>query len=313
MRRALPVVLILLAACSRSKGSVESLPFGPASDTGPDPTGLLDSADTGAFDTANTSDTCWLGVDRSWTTCVPTVPYDSSWGGDYAYPMPYGGSAQYAVPTRYVDLDALDEELGFAPNFVVNEYMASYKGRYGILQDHMTGHLQDVRDTIDGPLTVNSGYRSPGYNASIGGVDYSRHIYGDAADLQADGWSVEELGDICDGLGAGYVGLYEDGHTHCDWRDDSLDAAFFASSRGAAPAPTALIRVHLVQSAGLWTAQAAGFDEGEPLRRWTARDAGGNVIDSATGRQYRAPAGTSSLEVRVGGQVTETVSVASLR
>lgn len=291
-------------------------------------TGIVDTGDS-VFDTADSVDsgetsdstepdptlTCWLGADRGWTTCEPTVAWDASWGSDYVYPPPYDGSPQYAVPVRYVDLEALDPDLEFAPNFVVNEYMASYKGRYGILQDHMTGHLQDVRDFIGGPLTLNSGYRSPGYNAGVGGVEYSRHQYGDGVDVQADGWTVEELGDVCTTLDAGYVGLYEDGHTHCDWRDDPLDPAYFGGSRAwgpgddEPPAPRPLTDARIVEAHGRWTAPATGFDEGEPLRRWTAWNAGGELIASATGREYAPPTGTARLDVRVGGQVSATVSL----
>ncbi len=314
------MLIPLLVGCARYDGpTIQQVPFlflgrGPA----PDDSAVIDTADT-AIDSADTGDTpdpaltCWLGADRGWTTCESTVPYDSSWGGDYTYPAPYDGSPQYALPTRFVDIDAIDANESFAPNFAVNEYLESYKGRYGILQDHMTAHLQDVRDYIGGPLIINSGYRSPGYNAQIGGVEYSRHMYGDGADLQADGWTVEELGDVCAALGAGYVGLYEDGHTHCDWRDDPLDPAYFPASRSAGPAPRPHTAARLVDRGGTWLAPASGFDEGEPFRRWTARDRAGNVLDSANGREYAPPPGTALLEVRVGGGAIATARLPTAR
>lgn len=315
MLRVLVASLVVLSACAegptrrlappRSGGLFDSVP-----DTAGDTAG--DTASDSAVETGDSGgsepgapESCWLGEDRGWETCVSTIPFSASWGSDYTYPAPYDSSGQYLVPERFVVIDELDPGMAIAPNFVVSEYLSSAKGPYGILQDHMTAHLQDVRDAIAGPLTVNSGYRSPAYNAGVGGVEYSRHQYGDAADLQADGWSVEDLGVVCEDLGAGYVGLYEDGHTHCDWRDDPLDPAYFPTSRGRpAPTPLPVVGARLLRDAGVWTAPASGFDEGEPLRRWTAYDADGRVLDSATGRSYVPPAAARRLTVRVGGRLT---------
>jgi hypothetical protein len=268
----------------------------PPVDTGTPP-------DTDTTPPEPSTDVCWLGPARDHSVCVPTVAYSSSFGSDYDYPSPYGGSAQYAEPGRYVDLEAIDANLAVAPNFVVSEYMASYKGRWGIFQGHHVEELQAIRDAIGGALTITSGYRSPGYNAGVGGVEYSRHQYGDGSDLDASGWSVEELGDICDSLGADYVGLYEDGHTHCDWRDAPLDPAFYPSNRSAAAAPPPAERAELRRVGNAWEAPAAGFDEGEPLRRWTARDADGTVLLSALGRSFEPPPGTVRLSVVVGGRI----------
>ena len=60
---------------------------------------------------------------------------------------------------------------------------------------------------------------------------------------------------------------------------------------------------------GIWRAPAEGFDEGEPQRRWTARDAAGHVIGTFVGAEFAAPAGTASVEVRVGAQVERSVAV----
>lgn len=258
-------------------------------------------------DSQNTDDTanpqieaCYLGTARDHRTCFPVIPYDPAWGSDYDYPAPYQGSPQYAEPVRYLDIDSLDPNAALAPNFVVSELLQSWKGRYGIVQSHFIDRLQDIRDEIGEALIVTSGYRNPVYNASVGGADYSRHTYGDAADLDTASYSVEALGDICNQHGAGYVGLYEDGHTHCDWRDDALDTAFYDAPNGPPPpAPTA----HLRQSAQGFEAPAEGFDEGEPFRRWWAYNAQGQLITTATGRQFQPPPQSTDILVRIGGQI----------
>lgn len=44
--------------------------------------------------------------------------------------------------------------------------------------------LQPVRIAIDCPIIVNSGYRNPQYNESVGGVKNSQHLTGCAADIR---------------------------------------------------------------------------------------------------------------------------------
>jgi hypothetical protein len=45
--------------------------------------------------------------------------------------------------------------------------------------------LETIRAEAGTPLLVNSGYRSPGYNASVGGSKTSSHMTGHAADIRS--------------------------------------------------------------------------------------------------------------------------------
>ena len=45
-------------------------------------------------------------------------------------------------------------------------------------------------------LAITSGFRTPRYNASIGGASHSRHIYGDAADIYIDDGGDERMDDL---------------------------------------------------------------------------------------------------------------------
>ena len=235
------MLALALLACTEAPTIHRSRPGNPKTDDGeaalirdtgrPAPedtdTGDLppDTGDSGGTE-ATEGEVCYLGPARDHSVCVPVVTVADA-GPDYVYPAPYDGDPQYAAPSRWLDLDAIDPDIQIAPNFTLSEYAASYKGEYAVMQSHFVDVLQALRDAVGGPVTVTSGYRNPAYNESVGGVEYSRHQYGDAADLEADGYSVEELGDLCYDLGADYVGLYEDGHTHCDWRDHPLDPAFY--------------------------------------------------------------------------------------
>ena len=249
-----------------------------------------------------TGEVCYLGPDEDDAACFPVVDYDPSWGSDYDYPEPYGGSAQYAKPARYLDLTSLDGAEPVAPNFVIDELMQAVKGPYGLFQTHVVVALQDIRDATGGPLTVNSGYRNVAYNAGVGGATYSRHMYGDAVDIASDMVGLEALGDLCGGADASFVLLYE-AHVHCDWRDEPLDPAFYDPGRARRTSPEPLLSAEIERVGGLWAAPAEGFDEGEPLRRWAAWDASGALVADEVGELFAPPDGAVRVEVVVGGRV----------
>lgn len=52
--------------------------------------------------------------------------------------------------------------------------------------------LDKLRQAYGGPRVINSAYRNPPHNASIGGATQSRHMYGDAADLRNASGTITE-------------------------------------------------------------------------------------------------------------------------
>ena len=87
----------------------------------------------------------------------------------------------------------------------------------------LANNLQVLRDAIGKPITINSGYRSPKYNAKIGGVKNSQHVKGKASDLRVTGVTPKELALIIEGLieqgkmKQGGIGVYPT-FTHYDIR-----------------------------------------------------------------------------------------------
>ena len=47
--------------------------------------------------------------------------------------------------------------------------------------------LQVIRDTLNVPITITSGYRSPAHNRAVGGATNSTHLNGTGVDFQARG------------------------------------------------------------------------------------------------------------------------------
>jgi len=54
---------------------------------------------------------------------------------------------------------------------------------WAVLRDTVTGNLYCVVSNYGSTPGFNSGYRNPAHNAAVGGAQNSRHVYGDAADL----------------------------------------------------------------------------------------------------------------------------------
>ncbi len=57
----------------------------------------------------------------------------------------------------------------------------------------VANQLQYLRDYLNKPIKVNSAYRSPEHNESVGGVPKSQHILGKAADIVVSGMKTEFL------------------------------------------------------------------------------------------------------------------------
>ncbi len=68
--------------------------------------------------------------------------------------------------------------------------------------------LQKARDQIGRPFLINSWYRPPAINASVGGVSNSQHLYGKAIDFQVDGYSGRSLANAVMLWWNGGVGIY---------------------------------------------------------------------------------------------------------
>ena len=82
-------------------------------------------------------------------------------------------------------------------------------------------NLQVLRDYLGKSITINSGYRSPKYNAKIGGVKNSQHVKGKASDIVVKGMTPKEVALVIEGLiekgkmKQGGLGIYPN-FTHYD-------------------------------------------------------------------------------------------------
>src|SRR3989304_552415 len=76
-----------------------------------------------------------------------------------------------------------DEDIVITPHFKAGEFKCNSGNWPWLIAATLVEKLEDMRILIKRSLVITSGYRTPEYNASIGGAKESRHIFGLAADL----------------------------------------------------------------------------------------------------------------------------------
>ncbi|MGE0762351.1 MAG: D-Ala-D-Ala carboxypeptidase family metallohydrolase [Bdellovibrionales bacterium] len=243
----------------------------------------------------------------------------------YKYPNPYTdpsfpqsfNKTQYLPPDRLLDLRLISVNQLLAPHFVRSEIMqdGASRGYYGLFSVATLDRLEKLRSTLNKPMLITSGYRSPGHNAKLAGsAKWSRHTYGDAVDFKVAGTSYKTLAEQCLKHGASFYQLYTD-HIHCDWRGLNSDKAFYPHQDETQNITAAAVQNEgrilarvMVQEAELPSLVLETLvpkeDEGELLHEWQVMDQGGAVQTSQESLfRLAAVPGTYQILVRVGGSV----------
>jgi len=99
-------------------------------------------------------------------------------------------------------------------NFTSDEFKCPCCGKVKIL-GALVSKLQELRDIINKPIIITSGYRCPSYNKKIGGYVNSPHLLGEAADIQIKGLSTVTIAMIASKIKNIRIGLYPR-HVHID-------------------------------------------------------------------------------------------------
>lgn len=88
--------------------------------------------------------------------------------------------------------------------------------------------LDQLRERIDAPLYITSGYRCITHNAAVEGVSNSQHIKGNAADIYTDAMNATQLAELCKDIGFDGIGLYpQSDFVHVDVRDNGNSKNYY--------------------------------------------------------------------------------------
>jgi hypothetical protein len=115
------------------------------------------------------------------------------------YPSARNG---YALPKGFIEVTRENEDTLLSPHFRLKQFLCKQGGgypKYVVLQERLLQKLEIALQGLNqsghnlNGFEIISGYRTPHYNRAIGNVKYSRHQWGDAADVLVEGISSTAL------------------------------------------------------------------------------------------------------------------------
>ena len=119
---------------------------------------------------------------------------------------PYKGNPRYKKPRGFIEVTKENEDTWISPHLQLSQFVCKQKSdypKYMLLDPRLLLKIETLvlelekagRDASH--LYISSGYRTPAYNKALGNKTiYSRHLYGDAADLFVDSNQDGKLDDL---------------------------------------------------------------------------------------------------------------------
>jgi hypothetical protein len=114
--------------------------------------------------------------------------------GHYPH-IPASKRENYSLPKGFIKVTRSNQDLYLTPHFQLKQFICKQPGNYPkyiVLKPLLLNKLEyllsklNQRGIYTDTFHVMSGYRTPAYNSSLGNVKFSRHIFGDAADIFID-------------------------------------------------------------------------------------------------------------------------------
>ena len=119
---------------------------------------------------------------------------------------------------------AASDNKHLSTHFQVYEFRCRSGADAVLIAPRLVMVLETIRAHFGAAVVINSGYRTPEYNAKVGGVAHSQHCYGTAADIVVKGQTSEAVAAFARMLMPdwGGVGVYKS-FTHIDVREAKAD------------------------------------------------------------------------------------------
>jgi len=117
----------------------------------------------------------------------------------------YKGRKNYTKPDGLIEVTEENKNTYITPHFQLKQFLCKQTSgwpKYLLVNPKLLLKLEYLVSELNNfdidanTIFIMSGYRTPYYNKSIGNVKYSRHIFGDAADIYVD----ENHDDVIDDL-----------------------------------------------------------------------------------------------------------------
>ena len=99
-------------------------------------------------------------------------------------------------------------DIMIAPHFNLSEFACPCCHRV-MLHPKLLGKLVELRNTLERPVYITSGYRCFAYNQKVGGVANSYHCIGLAADIKVKDINLIELLGYAEEIDFAGIGFYE--------------------------------------------------------------------------------------------------------
>jgi hypothetical protein len=121
------------------------------------------------------------------------------------YPQARSNRANYEPPKGLIEVTADNIDTQLTEHFTLRQFVckqASDYPKYVAVQESLLLLLErllaqaQARGFDVETFGIISGYRTPWYNRSIGNVQYSRHVYGDAMDIFIDADGNDQMDDL---------------------------------------------------------------------------------------------------------------------
>jgi len=102
-------------------------------------------------------------------------------------------------------------------NFKLKEFQCTDSDSVVKLDSRLLEKLQLIRDKLNNPINITSGYRTPECNKRVGGSSNSYHMKGMAVDIHSPGLTPTEIAKTADEVGFTGIGTYSN-FVHVDVR-----------------------------------------------------------------------------------------------